>query len=130
MSKGPKNVLTGVEKMQLAIWGGQNKEKLTGLTKDQAAGVIEKELKFLPTAKAVKELYDVLGIRPVGFRTRSKVAAAASAPGKNHLKIRLLARILKNLFIELGSAVPPNLEAICLGKPLSADVETALAKPE
>lgn len=111
---------TNAVKMRVAIWGTEHKAKLTGMTKVAAAAFIKKELGIDFPLSAVSSIYKALGI---DLSTQGRNATCATRNGKNDLKVRLLSRIVKRLYKDLGVAVPANLEALCVGSPI-ANLET------
>lgn len=107
---------TNAVKMRVAIWGTENKAKLAGLSKVAAVAFIKKELGIdLPTS-AVSSIYKALDIPPP---RSTRNATCATRNGKNDLKVRLLSRIVKRLYKDLGVVVPANLEALCVGSPIA-----------
>lgn len=107
---------TNAVKMRVAIWATEHKPKLTGLTKVAAAAFIKKELGIDIPVFTISSIYKAVGIE---LSSQGRGATCATRNGKNDLKVRLLSRIVKRLYKDLGVAVPANLEALCIGSPIA-----------
>lgn len=104
-------------RMKVAIWASQNKEQLDGKTYKEAAAILETAIGVPVAVSVIASLYKVLEIKKAEKKGRpiNRSPDHGKYAGR---RSRVLAKLVRNLYEQLGVDVPEALKLLAHGDSL------------
>lgn len=125
-NNGVKNFVTEKVKLKITVWAMANVEKLKACTAEEASILITKEHGVTLPGKAIRRIYDAVGI--TFHKARAKAKKAKKPYNMNSNRLKALARMVRDGFITAG--IPFDAEKmarLCCGDSIK-DMEQPAAK--
>lgn len=113
-------------KMRVVAWALSHKDVLQGLSIGEAHDLIMKETGADLPGSSVRDVFAAIDLQLKKKKRRER--AAGKLPRGNDLRIRVLARALRDLILALGEKVPEPVEMLC--RHMSNEEAAELAKDE
>lgn len=112
-----RDTVSATVRMKITIWAMGQSDKLKTTSVDDCKGLIKKEFGAMVSTNFVRDLYNAAGIRIPRVRPSIPDSAtdASNAKDKLGLRLRVLARIVRNGFKDAGLPIPPTLDILCTG---------------